>query len=138
MPFRGSLDTLEVMKTRIGLASLELVVALNAIGGAWYGLSGAPDVPREWLEGSPFDGYFVPSLILLVVVGGGMALALVAVLLRHPRAAELSTAAGLVLVGWIAVQVLIIVPKGGFSWLQPTMFAIGLVIAVLGRRLRTG
>jgi hypothetical protein len=69
------------MKTRFGLAALELVVLLNAIGGAWYGLAGAENVPREWLEGSPFDSYTVPSLILLVAVGGGMTAALVAVLL---------------------------------------------------------
>ena len=31
---------------------------------------------------------------------------------------------------------MIIVPHGGFSWLQPTMFAAGLLVAVLGRRLR--
>src|SRR6185503_7859661 len=28
--------------------------ALNAFAGGLYGMSGAPDVPREWLEGSPF------------------------------------------------------------------------------------
>jgi hypothetical protein len=125
------------MKTRFGLAALELVVLLNAIGGAWYGLAGAENVPREWLEGSPFDSYTVPSLILLVAVGGGMTAALVAVLLGHSRASDLSVAAGLVLLSWITVQVLIIVPRGGFSWLQPTMFALGLVIATLARRLRT-
>jgi hypothetical protein len=123
------------MKTRFGLAALELVVLLNAIGGAWYGLAGAKNVPREWLEGSPFGSYRIPSLILLFAVGGGMAVALLALLLGHPWAPELSLAAGLVLVGWITAQVLIIVPKGGFSWLQPTMFAVGLAITALALRL---
>jgi hypothetical protein len=123
-------------RKRIALIVLELVVALNAIGGAWYGLAGAENVPREWLEGSPFDSYVFPSLILLLAVGGGMILAVAALLFGYSRAPELSLAAGFVLVGWIVVQVLIIVPRGGFIWLQPTMFVIGLVIIALGASLR--
>jgi hypothetical protein len=122
--------------TRLGLLALELVIASNAVGGAIYGLSGAPDVPPEWLEGTPFNSYVIPSVILLVAVGGGMAAAAAAVLLRWPRAAEASIAAGLTLVVWITAQVLIIVPDGGFSWLQPAMFVAGLLVAGLGWRLR--
>ena len=47
-----------------GLFLLEAFVALNAVGGALYGLLGADRVPRAWLEGSPFDSYVVPSLVL--------------------------------------------------------------------------
>jgi hypothetical protein len=122
--------------TRVGLPALELVIALNAVGGAIYGLSGAPDVPPEWLEGTPFNSYVIPSVILLVAVGGGMTAAAAAVLLRLRRAAEASIAAGLTLVVWITAQVLIIVPDGGFSWLQPAMFVAGLLVAGLGWRLR--
>src|SRR4051812_27480018 len=46
------------------LGSLLLLVALNAFGGGYYGMAGAPNVPTEWLEGSPFTSYFLPSLIL--------------------------------------------------------------------------
>ena len=115
---------------------IEVVVAVNAVGGAVYGLAGANNVPREWLDGTPFDSYVIPSLILLVGVGGGMSVAALALLTRLRYAAELSVAAGVILVGWIGTQVLIIVPDGGFSWLQPTMFAAGLLVAALGWRLR--
>lgn len=118
------------------LVAVEVVVALNAIGGAIYGLAGAENVPREWLAGTPFSSYVVPSLILLVVVGGGMSLAAVALLARLQYAAELSVVAGLLLISWIATQVMVIVPDGGFSWLQPTMFAAGMAVAALGWRLR--
>jgi hypothetical protein len=118
------------------LIAVELVVAANAYGGAWWGLAGAENVPREWLEGSPFASYFVPSLILLVGVGGGMTAAAASLLLRSRHAAELSIAAGFILLGWITAQVLIIVPKGGFSWLQPLMFAVGVVVVALGRQVR--
>ena len=118
------------------LVAVEAVVGANAFGGAAYGLAGAENVPREWLEGTPFGSYVAPSLILLVAVGGGMTVAVAALLARHRYSPELSIAAGLVLVGWITAQVAIIVPDGGFSWLQPTMLAAGLVVAVLGLRLR--
>jgi hypothetical protein len=123
-------------KVRWGLILVESVIALNAVGGAVYGLAGAKDVPREWLEGTPFDSYVVPSLILLTGVGGGMAVAALSLLLRWHLAPEISIAAGAVLFGWIVTQVVIIVPDGGFSWLQPTMFAVGVLIAALGWRLR--
>lgn len=115
---------------------IELVVAVNAVGGAIWGLAGAEDVPREWLAGTPFDSYVVPSLILLVAIGGGMGAAALALLVDHRRAAELSAAAGLILIGWITVQVLVIVPNGGFSWLQPAMLAAGSLVAALGWQLR--
>jgi hypothetical protein len=118
------------------LVAVEVIVAVNAIGGAVYGLAGAKDVPRDWLEGTPFDSYVVPSLILLVGVGGGMTVAATALLMRHRRAPEAAMVAGLVLMGWIAVQVLLIGPNGGLSWLQPTMFAAALLVAALGWRLR--
>ena len=118
------------------LFAIEVVVAVNAVGGAIWGLAGAKDVPREWLEGTPFDSYLVPSLILLIAIGGGMGAAATALLINHRFAPELSIAAGLILIGWIVVQVLMIAPNGGVSWLQPTMVAAGLLVAALGWRLR--
>lgn len=119
-------------RTRWLVVAGELVIAINAVGGAVWGLAGAKDVPREWLDGTPFHSYLIPSLILLVAVGGGMSMAALALVVRHRIAPEMTIAAALVLVAWIAAQVVIIVPDGGFSWLQPTMFAAGLLIAGLG------
>jgi hypothetical protein len=90
---------------RIALLALEIFTAVMAVAGAVYGLAGAENVPREWLEGTPFDTYLVPSLILLIAVGGDMALAAVSVIARHSRAGELSMGAGFVLVTWIVAQV---------------------------------
>jgi len=58
-----------------GLAAL---IAVNAFGGAVYGFAGARNVPRRWLEGSPFADYRVPSAVLGVAVGGSSARAAVA------------------------------------------------------------
>jgi len=115
------------------LAGTELLVALNAVAGAVYGLGGAAGVPRAWLDGSPFASYVVPSIVLLVAVGGSMALAAATVLRRVRRAPEVSIAAGAVLLVWIGVEVLII----PFNWLQPAFAALALVVIAAGRRMRS-
>jgi len=116
------------MAIRYSLGSLLTFGALNAIGGGYYGLSGAEGVPTEWLEGSPFSDYFIPSLILLVVVGGSFVIAAIVVFagLRIARVASL--AAGLVVLGWLVAQVAII---GYVSWMQPTTAVAGVLVLLL-------
>ena len=117
------------MAIRYSLGALLVFGAVNAFGGGYYGLSGAKGVPTEWLNGSPFPDYFVPSLILLVVVGGSFIVAAMAVFtgLRIARLAAL--AAGIVVLGWLAVQLAII---GYVSWMQPTTAIAGVLVLVLG------
>lgn len=110
------------------LVGLLALIALNAVGGGYYGLSGAPGVPTAWLEGTPFHSYFWPSVILLLVVGGTMAQAAVAVARGRPLALGWSILAAVVLLGWIATQLAII---GYVSWLQPAMVVAALLIAGL-------
>ena len=117
---------------RYSLGALLAFGAVNAIGGGYYGLTGAKDVPTEWLKGSPFLDYFVPSLILLVVVGGSFVVAATAVFtsLRIARFAALM--AGIVVLAWLAVQLAII---GYVSWMQPTTAVAGVLVLVLASLL---
>jgi hypothetical protein len=46
------------------------------LDGGYYGMAVAKDVPTEWLKNSLFHNYFIPSLILFVVVGGYLLLLL--------------------------------------------------------------
>jgi len=114
------------------LGSLLGFIALNAFGGAVYGLAGAPGVPREWLFGTPFSSYLVPSLFLGVVVGGGCLTASIGVLRRSRFTPPLAMSAGVLLLSWIAVQVALI---GWVSWLQPAVAACGAVIVLLAAPL---
>jgi hypothetical protein len=117
---------------RWALGALEAVVAVSAVGGAVYGLSGAPGVKTSWLDGSPFSSYLIPSVVLLVAVGGSAALAFAALVMRSPWASPLGVAAGAILVGWIAVEVIWI----PFSPLQPACLVAGLAMVALGRKVR--
>ena len=117
---------------RYSLGGLLAFGALNAFGGGYYGLSGAEGVPTEWLEGSPFPDYFVPSLILLVVVGGSLLMAAIAVVAGLRIARLSASAAGLVLLGWLVAQLAII---GYVSWMQPTTAIAGVLVLLLGALL---
>jgi hypothetical protein len=102
--------------------------AINSFAGGYYGLSGAPGVPLEWLAGSPFMDYFIPSLILLVVVGGAFSFAAVAVFARSRLARVSAFAAGIVVLVWITVQLVII---GYVSWMQPATLIAGILVLML-------
>ncbi len=115
-------------QARIVLIVAQILVMLNAFGGGYYGLTGAEGVDPSLLEGSPFGSYFIPSLFLFVVIGGGLAVATAAWILHRPRAPLLSLTMGVIIVAWIVVQVAII---GYVSWLQPASLIAGLVICGL-------
>jgi hypothetical protein len=79
-------------------------------------------------RGKPFDDYFVPGLVLFLVVGGSLLAAAIAVFadLRIARLAALG--AGLVVLAWLAVETLIV---GYVSWMQPATTIGALVILLL-------
>lgn len=129
--FPASPDHAHPVITRFVLGSLLAFGALNAFFGGYYGMSGAAGVPTEWLAGSPFRDYFLPSLILFVVVGGAFLVAAIAVFARSRIARLAALAAGVIVLGWLAVQIAII---GYVSWMQPVTAIAGLLILLLAAR----
>ena len=117
------------------LVVLDAVIAANAFAGSWYGIFGAPAVPREWLDGTPFETYLVPSLILGYVVGNVHLFAAVFVARRLRFARHMARAAAAILAIWIGVQVVLI---GWVSWLQPAMLGAALVCAALALTVPQG
>jgi len=129
--------------TKIALIIIQLLVMLNAFGGGWYGMAGAPGVDPAWLDGSPFSSYFVPALFLFVAIGGGMLVATIAWWRKTSLAPWISLGMGGLVMLWIVVQLAII---GSVSPLQPISFVAGAAIATLAavllraerRRARVG
>lgn len=116
---------------RILLGALLAFMAVSAMGGGIYGLMGASGVPTEWLQGSPFRSYRVPSLFLFAGVGGICAAAAWMVFSAHHLGKRFAIGAGFLLMAWIAAQVLVI---GFVSWLQPTVAVYGVLILILAWR----
>jgi hypothetical protein len=112
---------------------LQVFVGLMGIWGGIMLLTDAWALPQEWLRHSPFSGWHLPGLALLVFVGVGCSVAGVITVANLRASRLLSTAAGAGLCAWIVVQI---------AWLrivhpvmQPVIFGIGVAIFVLARRL---
>lgn len=115
---------------RISLGLLLAILALNAFGGGYYGLAGARDIPAEWLNGSPFKNYFIPSLFLFIVIGGSALFASIAVFRNTSYAIKASVFCGVTVILWIIIQLIII---GYVSWMQPVTAVTGILILLLSR-----
>lgn len=115
---------------RYVLGVLLAFVALNAFAGGYLGMSGAEGVPREWLQGSPFEDYFIPGLFLFVIVGGSFLFATIAVFARFQRARLAAFGAATVVLAWLAVQLAII---GYVSWMQPATTIAAIIVLFLAR-----
>lgn len=120
----GTLQTI----MRYALGVLLAFAALNAFGGGYYAMSGAKGVPIEWLNGSLFQDYFIPGLILFFVIGGAFLVAAIAVFGRLPIARVATLAAVVFVFIWLGVQISII---GYVSWMQPVTACVALLILFL-------
>lgn len=121
---------------RPALIALELFSAITAIGGAIALLGGWITYPLDWLQGSPFSDYTIPALLLLLVVGGSQIVAAGALLQRRDWAAAAGILAGVIMAGWIAVEVAIVGSQAGLMrTLQITYLVVGLVGAALAMTL---
>lgn len=126
------------------LVALLLFQAIGALYGG-FSLMIKPDgsimqMPLTWLQPSPFATYFIPGLILAVVLGLFPVFIVYGLLFmpkwnfRHlnvyPRRHWSLTFAlylGVMLVCWINVQLLMVQQ---YFWLQPVMALTGLLIIV--------
>lgn len=108
---------------------LEALTAISAVGGG-VGLvwDNAIRMPDAWLAGTPFTSWVLPGVFLLLVVAVPMGGAAVLELRRSPWAPAASVVAGAALIGWIAVELLIMQK---YNVLQPVMTLIGLVVLLL-------
>ena len=115
-------------RVRYTLGFLLSFVALNAFGGGYYGMAGAKNIPLEWLDGTPFSTYFIPSLFLFLVIGGTSLFAAIAVFKKHPRGTKIAFFAAAIIIVWLVVQLIMI---GYVSWMQPVTASIALVIILI-------
>jgi hypothetical protein len=117
----------------IGLLGLG---AVSALGGAYGLLSGTLGMERSVLDGSPFASFTVPALILGAIVGGSQLAALGGLVRRAGWSIVGAGAAGGIMVGWIASEVLLIGSDPGVTRnLQLAYLLVGLGEATLAALL---
>ena len=113
----------------------DIFAAVSAAVGFVGILSGGLQMPLSMLEGSWFSDFTVPALILGIVVGGSAAAAAVSLWRGWAVGPLASVLAGVVMMGWIVSEILII---REYSWAQGLYFACGIVQAGLGLLLLGG
>lgn len=104
------------------MAWFNLLSALAGMAGLTIG--GGVGIPLQWLDGTVFDSYFWPGIILGFVVGGVQAIALAAHYRRYHLAWGLHAMAGLTMMIWIFAEIAIMLV---WSPLQGIYFFTGLV-----------
>lgn len=118
---------------RITAFVLAVFGALTTIAGGVGLVTGAIQTPLDWLQGSPFADYTVPGLALAILVGGSMLLAAATVLTGREVGVLASVFAGLAMMIFEIVEVVVIDHIAGSSLLiavslQAFYFVLGLVV----------
>ncbi|MBZ5738698.1 hypothetical protein [Nocardioides mangrovi] len=119
------------MGARVWITLVAGLTAIAAVAGAVAMALGTLGMPEEVEDRLPFGSPVAGAAALLLVVG--VPNAVLALLARRgdPRTGRAAVAVGLVLVGWIVVQVLVI---RELSPLQPTFVLVGVLLVWLGTR----
>jgi len=123
------------MKTFLRLLAL-LILFVNGFAALYGGSSLMVDpdgktlqMPVSLLQGSPFQDYFIPGMILFVV-NGIFSLVVATLTIYHMKWYKfLLIMQGSILTIWIIVQINMI---HMFGWLQITLLAMGLALLLIG------
>lgn len=122
------------MKTRL-TASTHLFIGVGALFGGLAAILdpyGPMGISTEVLNGSPFDSFFIPGLILFAFLGLGNVLSGVIVWRGSKLTGYLSGFFGCGLMIWILVQCWIM---GDVVFLHVLYFILGMVQAGFGLRM---
>jgi hypothetical protein len=110
------------------LKGILLFNALSAIGGGVGLVTGALPVPVTLLRHTSLDSFVIPGLFLGVVIGGSALAGAIAQRAHASRARLMSFVSGVIMVGWIAGETVLV---RGFSVLQGLYLLTGLLVVVL-------
>src|SRR5919199_6683907 len=115
---------------RLAIGAVASFIAASAAAGAIGLIGGGLPFPTEWLDGTPFSNYVGPGVILGVVVGGSALLASILVLRAHRLAGPAAFVAGMIQIGWIVGEVLLVGTYGMVMlWLQVIYGVAGALLA---------
>lgn len=118
---------------KIVIVLLLLITALNAMvaGGMFvFDPSGHQmGLNAEYLKYSPFNTFLIPGIVLFLVNGVMNLFTAVMVVKNHPQLKKLVTLQGILLSGWIVVQVLMV---RDINPLHIVMISVGVIFIVFG------
>lgn len=118
---------------KILVAILLLINSVGAVYGGWN-LMIHPDgstmqMSLDWLQYSPFNSYLIPGIILFTVNGLFGIFVFGTIIFRHRLYPWFVVAQGLILSGWIVIQIIMVRSIVG---IQVLFGSIGLALILLG------
>ena len=115
------------------LAVMALLAGASSVFGGIELLRDGFGMPLSWLSGTPFTGWRLPGLALLIGVAVPQLVLLALILVSNRWARAAGYLAGAALVAWILVQLLVL---QHFFFLQPVIAGIGVLQVLLAWRWR--
>jgi hypothetical protein len=119
-----------------------ILLMLNGVGACFGGFSmmadpsgGGIKIPLEWLQHSPFDDFLIPGIVLFVMNGLSSFFVLALLLFNIRRHQLLVIFQGVILFGWITVQVLMV---RQLYWLHFACWGMAIAIMICGWILLAG
>ena len=94
---------------------------------------GLMNLTLSLLDGTPFKNFMVPGILLTGIVGGVNLVAVFFNMQRHSNRYNWAIAGGMVISGWIIIQMLLI---HAARWLHFIYLGIGLLIILIAYQLK--
>jgi hypothetical protein len=91
------------------------------------------NLPLSLLQQTPFTDFLIPGILLALVVGGINLVALIANIQQKPNRYSWAIAGGVVLIGWIVCQVILIQTV---NWLHFVYLGIGCLMVLTAFQLK--
>lgn len=124
------------MNLSIKIAAVVMLL-FNGIGAIYGGLGlildpsgGKIQLSPHYLDNTPFDNYLIPGIILLLVNGVFSFITIVAVILKHERFYLFITAQGILLSGWLIIQLILI--RTFYPPMHVPLLSIGFLLIICG------
>jgi len=128
-----------MMKTFLTIAA-SLLLIFNGVGALYGGLNlithpdgSSMQMSMDFLKHTPFQNYLIPGIILFIVNGLFSFIFLTALIFRLWYAAWLVLAQGIILSGWICIQIVLIQT---IHLLHIIMGSVGIALIVVGWLLK--
>ena len=94
---------------------------------------GVLNLPRSLLDGTPFNDFLIPGILLTGAVGFVNLLAVFYNLQRHPNRYNWAIAGGMMISGWIITQMILIQT---IHWLHFIYLGVGMRIILIAYQLK--
>ncbi|MEQ8424524.1 MAG: hypothetical protein RIA63_07425 [Cyclobacteriaceae bacterium] len=128
-----ALHTKAESAVRILSITLLLLIGVSAVGGGFLLMidpqGSLIQMPFHWIQNTVFHDYFIPGLVLFVSVGLMSLAVAIGSIFRWRQYPLLIITQGLIVVGWIVIQILTL---HVVYWLQIVVGGMGICLVIFG------